>query len=193
MRVAGAVQPARHHGSVDVFLEAIARAEPGAVLAIDNGGRLDEGCIGDLTTLEAKAAGLAGLVVFGAHRDSAELRQIGWPVFSYGCTPSGPVRHDPRAPDALQVARFGACEVSAADAVFADDDGALFVARARLEEVLAAAEAIARTERRQAESVRAGESLRAQLRFDEYLARRAREPAFTFRQHLRAVGGAIEE
>src|SRR5688572_19172293 len=55
MRVAGAVQPARHHGSVDVFLEAIASAEPGAVLVIDNGGRMDEGCVGDLTALEAQA------------------------------------------------------------------------------------------------------------------------------------------
>src|SRR5262245_64443061 len=68
MRVAGPVLPARHYGSVDVFLEAIARAEPGAVLVIDNGGRADEGCVGDLTVLEARAAGLAGVLVFGAHR-----------------------------------------------------------------------------------------------------------------------------
>src|SRR5437867_13136588 len=61
-RIAGTVRPARHYGSVDVFLEAIERARPGDVLAVDNGGRADEACVGDLLVLEAKAAGLAALV-----------------------------------------------------------------------------------------------------------------------------------
>src|SRR6266516_385195 len=37
-RIAGRALPARHYGSVDVFLEAFSRAEPGDVLVIDNGG-----------------------------------------------------------------------------------------------------------------------------------------------------------
>lgn len=41
--LAGLVLPVRHFGSVDVFLEGMQRAQPGDVLAIDNGGRLDEG------------------------------------------------------------------------------------------------------------------------------------------------------
>ena len=45
--------PARHYGSVDVFLEALSSAGPGDVLVIDNGGRTDEACIGDLVALEA--------------------------------------------------------------------------------------------------------------------------------------------
>jgi len=49
------------------------------------------------------------------------------------------------------------------------------------------------SERRQAERVRGGETLRAQFRFDEYLERRGREPDYTFRRHLRDFGGAIEE
>ena len=55
--------PARHFGSVDVFLEAMQTAKPGEVLVIDNGGRLDEGCIGDLTALEAEHCGLSGIIV----------------------------------------------------------------------------------------------------------------------------------
>jgi len=43
-------------------------ARRGDVLVIDNGGRLDEGCIGDLTALEAEHCGLAGIIVWGAHR-----------------------------------------------------------------------------------------------------------------------------
>src|SRR5215218_11255750 len=58
-RIAGRALPARHYGSVDVFLEAFGQAEQGDVLVIDNGGRTDEACVGDLAVLEAKAAGVA--------------------------------------------------------------------------------------------------------------------------------------
>ncbi len=81
-RLTGRVRPARHADSVDIFLEAFEHAEPGDVLVVDNGGRLDEACVGDLVVLEAQAAGLAGLVVWGLHRDTADIRAIGLPVFS---------------------------------------------------------------------------------------------------------------
>ncbi len=193
VRLAGRAQPVRHYGSVDVFLEAISIATPGDVLVIDNGGRTDEGCIGDLTVLEAQAGGLAGMVVWGCHRDTTELRQIGFPVFSYGICPAGPTRLDAHEPEYLHSARFGALEVTTADVVFADDDGAIFVPVDRVGEVLATAEAIWRTERKQAAAIQSGVSLRQQLRFEAYLARRTAEPGYTLRQHLRAIGGAIEE
>jgi len=64
-RLAGRVIPARHAGSVDIFLEALQEAAPGDVLVVDNGGRLDESCVGDLVVLEAHAAGLDGIVIWG--------------------------------------------------------------------------------------------------------------------------------
>src|SRR5437879_4668359 len=69
--LAGPALPVRHFGSVDVFLEAMQGAQPGDVLVIDNGGRLDEGCLGDLTALDAKNAGGCGMMVWGARRDTA--------------------------------------------------------------------------------------------------------------------------
>jgi regulator of RNase E activity RraA len=181
-----------HAGSVDVFLEAVASAAPGDVLVADNGGRLDEACIGDLAVLDAAAGGVAGIVIWGLHRDSADIRSIGMPVFSLGALPTGPQRLDPRADGALDAARVGDWVVTRDDVVFGDEDGVLFVPADRVDEVLSLAAGIAATEGRQADDIRSGRSLREQVRFDAYLAARAADPALTFRDHLRGVGGEIE-
>ena len=192
-RLAGPALPVRHFGSVDVFLEAMQSAHPCEVLVIDNGGRLDEGCIGDLTVLEAEHCGLAGITVWGAHRDTPELQQIRLPIFSYGVCPSGPQRLDPRDPSALRSARFGNFLVQAGDVVFADDDGCLFAAAERADELLGVAHEIQQRERRQAEAIKSGHSLREQLEFARYLEKRAADSSYTFREHLRKISGAIEE
>jgi regulator of RNase E activity RraA len=197
MRLAGRVAPARHAGSVDVFLEAFERAEPGDVLVVDNGGRLDESCVGDLVTLEAQAAGLAGMVVWGLHRDTVELRRIGLPVFSLGRVPTGPLdtaltRHGASTPQSTRPAEVGEWTVDDGDVALGDDDGVLFVPADRLDEVLGHAERIRDTEVAQAERIRGGHTLRDQVRLRDYLERRAQDPEYTFRLHLREVGGEIE-
>jgi regulator of RNase E activity RraA len=77
--------------------------------------------------------------------------------------------------------------------VLGDDDGVVFIASDQAGEVLATARQIAQTERDQARKIQAGQTLRQQTAFEEYLARRAAEPSYTFRRHLRQTGGAIEE
>jgi regulator of RNase E activity RraA len=79
------------------------------------------------------------------------------------------------------------------DLAFGDDDGVLFIPGAQAGRVFTLAETIRDTERRQADQIRAGITLRSQLQFAGYLARRETMPALSFREHLRAVGGAIEE
>jgi regulator of RNase E activity RraA len=192
-RLAGRVRPARHAGSVDIFLEALEGAAPGEVLVADNDGRLDESCVGDLVVLEAQAAGLDGIVIWGLHRDTADIQAIGLPVFSLGTIPAGPQRLDARVLDALASATVGNWTVDHQDLVLGDDDGVLFVPASRAGEVFTLAETIRDTERRQAEQLRAGISLRSQVQFANYLAQRQRTPSLSFRDHLRAVGGAIEE
>jgi 4-hydroxy-4-methyl-2-oxoglutarate aldolase len=192
-RVAGRVLPARHVGSVDVFLEAFESAEAGDVLVVDNGGRRDEACVGDLVALEAQAAGVSGLVVWGLHRDTVDIQAIGLPVYSLGAMPTGPLRLDPQAPDALEYAVIGDWTVTRADVVLGDEDGIIFIPADRTEDLLALATSIRTTERHQASLIKSGTSLRHQVGFDAYLAARSKRPSLTFRDHLRGVGGAIEE
>lgn len=191
--VVGRVCPVRHYGSVDVFLEAIERSAPGDVLVVDNGGRRDEACVGDLVTLETSLAGLRGIVIWGLHRDSPELRTIRLPVFSLGALPTGPQRLDAQDALALSSAACGEHVVSIDDFVLGDDDGVIFVPLDRAREVADLAANIRDTERYQAARMQQGTSFRRQARFDEYLAARRANPELTFRQHLRSIGGAIEE
>lgn len=190
--VVGRVQPARHSGSVDVFLEALERGEPGDVLVVDNAGRDDEACVGDLIALEVKHAGLSGIVIWGLHRDTNELRSIRLPVFSQGALPVGPQRLDAQQPRSLTSAQVGDHLVTREDFVLGDDDGVLFLPLDRAGDIAELATTIRDTERSQAARMNLGTSFRSQARFPEYLAARDGEGT-TFRQHLRAIGGAIEE
>jgi regulator of RNase E activity RraA len=189
----GRALPVRHYGSVDIFLEAMLSSEPGDVLVIDNAGRTDEACAGDLTALEAKANKLEGIIIWGCHRDTRELVAIGFPVFSYGRCSTGPQRLDRQDPRALISANFGSNLVTKNDVVFADEDGVLFVSSNLLTPVITAAEDIRNKERKQADAVQNGFTLSKQLKFDEYLRKRNEDRAYTFRDHLRKIGGAIEE
>jgi len=192
-RAVGTVRPVRHYGSVDVFLEALEQASPGEIMVIDNAGRRDEACVGDLIVLETKAANLEGMVIWGLHRDTPELLEIGLPLFSLGGCPTGPQRLESRGADALVSARVGAWTVDAGDIAMGDANGVLFVPAARAEEIAALALSIRDTERTQFAKMRRGTSLRAQLQFSDFLARRSENSAITFRDHLRRIGGAIEE
>lgn len=193
MKVAGPACPAKHAGSTDVFLEAIAAGRQGDVLAIDNVGRLDEGCIGDLVAGEAFVAGFAGIVVYGAHRDTAAIEAIGIPVWSLGTCPAGPQELRSRSVHALEAASLGGhVTVTKDDFIFADIDGVAVVAQADLARVVAAARDIAAREQAQAERLLKGERLRDQLQLDAYVARRQHEPGYTFRDHLKSLGAAIE-
>jgi len=191
-KIAGRVLPVRHSGGVDIFLEVMADAEAGDILTIDNAARKHEGCIGDLTVLEARAKGLGGIAVWGFHRDTLQLIEIGLPVFSYGAFPVGPKRAYPRGRDALTTARFGDFKLTADDVVMGDDDGVVFTLLQDVEEIISVARKIAEAEKRQAENIQKGKTLSQQFKFDEYLKNRSKNPTLTFRKHLKKIGGAIE-
>ena len=189
VRVAGRALPVVHHGSVDVFFDAMTRADDGDILVIDNGDRRDEACIGDLTVAEAVAFGIGAFVLWGMHRDTAELIEIGLPIFSSGFHPVGP--RGVRA--ATQTAcKIGDFEVTRDDVVIADADGILFVPLANIKAVAEAARNIANTERLQRARLAEGITLHQQFEWETYAAARAKNPKYTLREHLRSLNRAIE-
>lgn len=192
-RVSGPAVPSRHAGSVDVFFEAVRGAPEGFLLVVDNQGRRDEGCVGDLTALEVRANGGVGMVVWGAHRDTADLRRLQVPVWSLGSFPAGPVQARMREPDALLSADIGGCPVRKGDWVYADDDGVVVVEGGRRGEVERLAGQIVARERKQASLAEGGTSIGQQLGFADFVAARTRDPSLTFREHLRRRDAAIEE
>ena len=191
-KAAGPARPARHAGSTDVFLEAIAAARKGDVLVIDNGGRHDEGCIGDLVVGEAFMSGLAGTVCWGTHRDTGAILAMGARVWSLGTCPNGPLELRRRHATALAAANLGSITVTLDDYVFADDDGVVVVSTSDLNRIVQTAKDIASREGAQAARLLKGELLRTQLDLDGYVAKRNADSNFTFRDHLRSFGGAIE-
>lgn len=192
-KAAGPARPARHAGSTDVFLEAIAAANQGDILVIDNGGRNDEGCIGDLVVGEALMSGLAATVCWGTHRDTSAILAMGALVWSLGTCPNGPLELRSRVATALAAANIGShVTVTQEDFVFADEDGVVVIAAQDLGRVADAARDIAAREGAQAQRLLNGELLRSQLDLDGYLAKRQSDPGHTFRDHLKSFGGAIE-
>jgi 4-hydroxy-4-methyl-2-oxoglutarate aldolase len=191
-KAAGPARPARHAGSTDVFLEAIAGAKAGDILVIDNGGRVDEGCIGDLVVGEAHMSGLTATVCWGTHRDTGAILAMGARVWSLGTCPNGPLELRTRVATALEAANIGKVTVTRDDYVFADDDGVVVVATADLGRIVEAARDIAAREGAQAARLLKGDLLRAQLDLKGYVEKRLSDPSYTFRDHLKSFGGAIE-
>ena len=101
------------------------------MLVVDNGGRADEACVGDLAVLEAQAApGWRAWWCGACTATRPELAAIGLPVFSYGCYPAGPVRLDRAGAGGAGSPRGSGRTWSAPGTIviFGDDDGVLFVA-----------------------------------------------------------------
>ena len=85
--------------------------------------------------LEAAAAGLTGLVVWGLHRDTPELVEIGLPVFSYGGYAQDQGARG-KVVDFRVAVEIGGVRVAPGDLVFGDLDGVLVVPRAAEHEAI---------------------------------------------------------
>lgn len=94
---------------------------PGDVLVIDAKGYTDTAVWGSVTTRAAMAKGVAGIVIDGAVRDAAEIRELGFPCYVRTVVPSGPHKGFGGTIDG-RISCAG-CPVSPGDIVLGDDDG----------------------------------------------------------------------
>ena len=118
---------------------ALTKAQPGDVLVVDAKGFTEAGPWGDLLTLAAQKAGLAGLIMDGMVRDADTIIEMGFPVFCRGLSIKGTNKMQPgRVNEPIQC---GGVSVEPGDVVVGDRDGVVVVTQARADEVLAASEA----------------------------------------------------
>lgn len=70
-------------------LKALEMAQPGDVIVVDAGGDLQTSVCGGLMGGLAKNRGIRGMIVDGAGRDTDELEDINWPIWTRAITPRG--------------------------------------------------------------------------------------------------------
>ena len=115
---------------------ALAMARRGEVLVVDAGGYEDTAIWGGIMTRAALQRGIAGLVVDGAVRDVAEIREFGFPCFARAVVPAGPHKGFGGIIDG-PISCAG-CAVRPGDLVLGDDDGVCVVPLERAGATLAA-------------------------------------------------------
>ena len=116
---------------------AIALARPGDVLVIDGKGDRSAALMGTIMMNACRQVGIAGVVIDGAVRDSVEIDEMDFPVFSVGTNPNGPTKlASGRIGHPVSV---GGVAVRPGDLVVGDADGVVIVERERVQTLLQAA------------------------------------------------------
>lgn len=141
-------------GSIITVHQALATAEPGSVLVVDGLGDHVSALFGELMGRDARAAGLAGIVVDGAIRDVVGLRDLAFPTFSRWVTPR--VGTNRRLGQVNVSISCGDVPVQPGDWIVGDDDGVVVVPQGDLETVVSAGLAIEEKERDIATSIDSG-------------------------------------
>jgi len=137
-------------------VRAIDEAAPGDVLVIDVRGEAPA-VWGEEATRSAKGKGLAGVVIHGAARDSAQIRALGFPLF---CTLIAPAAGDPKGVGRMAVPlHIGETDVWPGDWIVADDDGVVVIPQGRVVEVANRALAVLERESRELSEIDAGHTL----------------------------------
>ncbi|MEP6875001.1 MAG: RraA family protein [Burkholderiales bacterium] len=151
LTMAGTAVTVRSRGGDNLTpMRAFEFCRPGDVLVIDCGGDIDNAVIGGILSFYAATIGTAGVVLDGAIRDVAEVRERDFPVYARGVTHRGPYKD---GPGEINVPiSVGGMVVNPGDIVVGDQDGLLAIPQEDVAELIVKARAHLATE---AETMRA--------------------------------------
>jgi 4-hydroxy-4-methyl-2-oxoglutarate aldolase len=140
VRVAGnAVTVLSHPGDNIMIHAAIEVCQAGDILVVTNTAPSAHGMFGELLATSLMTRGVVGLVIDAGVRDIAELREMGFPVWSRFVSSQGTVKES--AGSVNIPVSIGSVTISAGDVVCADDDGVVVVPHDRAESALESARA----------------------------------------------------
>jgi 4-hydroxy-4-methyl-2-oxoglutarate aldolase len=118
---------------------AVEQCAPGDILVVTTTSPSTDGAFGELLATALQHRGVHGLVTTGGVRDVDELHLMNFPVFCGAVSAQGTVKATAGAVN-VPIAINGQ-PIAPGDAILADDDGAMVVARADVDRALAAARA----------------------------------------------------
>jgi 4-hydroxy-4-methyl-2-oxoglutarate aldolase len=150
---AGLTRPEAH-----LATPAVAEADAGDVIVIDNGGRPDQSCWGDILSNAAQVKGIRGVIIDGASRDIDGSSAIGFPVYAKAIVPMT-ARGRNQQESYNQIIQCAGAQVRPGDLVIADGSGAVFLVADQAEEIIATAEKIQAREAEMIQAVRNGKSV----------------------------------
>lgn len=157
IRLLGPALTVRCHPKDNLMLhKALQIAQPGDIIVAATDGYPNAGYFGDLMATSAMARQVGGLAIDGCVRDSAEILEMGFPIFSRGTCIRGTVKKNPGTINHPIV--FGEVVVHPGDLVIGDDDGMVIIPQARIEEVLEASKKRVQKEIDKAAALRTGKT-----------------------------------
>lgn len=126
VKVAGSAVTVLSHPADNIMIHAAVEVcQPGDVLVVVNTAPSTHGMFGELLATSLQAWGVRGLVIDAGVRDTSELREMGFPVWTCHVSCQGTVKSSPGSVNVPVV--LGDVVVHPGDVVCADDDGVVVV------------------------------------------------------------------